>query len=327
MNACSQCASLLRAGARFCGSCGAAASVEESDQDAPPAPSLPAAASAASPAEAAPVASPFAAANSSPAPTSPAFVTYAPLPDSTPPHDDSSPDVAPPLAPLAAPPPAPAAPALRPGTPPGPSAAPAPAPRPPVPPPAPQVAARARERWSDGRLVAIAVTAVLLVGSLVAALVLSGGSDEPKPMSAKAARGISEPGETAPPEAKRPSSTAEPEADLRSQVKMLDNLMKASQKGRAAAVKGETDAAIANRSKLLKDLQRLRSEAGDAQLRAGLGSFTAAIRESLRQNRECADACSATELNNVNRLKQQAVVRLNPLLRKYAKTTYRSRDI
>lgn len=168
---------------------------------------------------------------------------------------------------------------------------------------------------------------MLLVGSLVAALVLSGGSDKPKPTSAKAARGTTEPGETGPPESKRPTSTPGPDADLSSQVRLLDDLMKASAKGRAAAVRGETDAAIANRSKLLENLQRLRSEAGDARLRAGLGSFTAAIRESLRQNRECADACSATELSKVNRLKQQAVARLNPLLRIYAQTTYRSRDI
>jgi hypothetical protein len=162
---------------------------------------------------------------------------------------------------------------------------------------------------------------VLLVGSVVAALVLSGGSDKPRPAAATAARG------TPTPEAERPASTPAPDADLRSQVRTLDDLMKFSEKGRVAAVSGETKAAIANRSKLLKDLQRLSSAATDTHLRAGLRSFTAAIRESLRQNRECAADCSTSELDTVNRLKEQAMAELNPLLRKYTKTTYRSRDI
>ncbi len=103
--------------------------------------------------------------------------------------------------------------------------------------------------------------------------------------------------------------------------------MKLSEQGRAAAVKGDTKAAIANRTKLLAGLKRLGAQATDARLKAGLGSFTAAIRESLRQNSECADRCSAAELNKVNRLKRQAVTELNPLLRRYARTSYDARDI
>ena len=118
-----------------------------------------------------------------------------------------------------------------------------------------------------------------------------------------------------------------PQADLPKQVQTLDGLMKTSQKGRAAAAKGDTKAAIANRSKLVKDVQRLRGEATDKQLKAGLASFAAAIRESLRQNRECGAACSASDLKKVSRLKQDTVDALNPLLRKYAKTTYHARDI
>jgi hypothetical protein len=251
-----------------------------------------------------------------------AFVTYNALPAPTPPHEKSSLGGAQPPAPVAAAPPA----AITPATPHQPAAAPVPEPRPSVPPlpPAPKVTAPARERWSDGRIVAIAVTAVLIVGSLVAALVLSGGSDTPKPPTAKAARGAPV---SAPPKAKRRASKPAPAADLKRQVQTLDDLMKTSGEGRAAAVKGQTKAAIANRSKLLKDLQSLRTGATDARLKAGLRDFTAAIRESLRQNRECADKCSTAELNKVNRLKQQAVTELNPLLRKYTKTTYRSQDI
>ena len=107
----------------------------------------------------------------------------------------------------------------------------------------------------------------------------------------------------------------------------LDGLMERSREGRAAAAKGDTKAAIANRSALVKDLQALSGQVKDAKLKAGLASFTAAIRESLRQNRECGDACPAADLEKVNDLKRETVEALNPLLRKYAKTTYRSRDI
>ena len=103
--------------------------------------------------------------------------------------------------------------------------------------------------------------------------------------------------------------------------------MRKSQEGRAAAASGDTEAAIANRSDVLKGLQQLRREAEDAKLKAGLGLFVAAIRESLRQNRECADACPASDLDKVNGLKRRTVESLNPLLREYAETSYRGRDI
>jgi hypothetical protein len=49
------------------------------------------------------------------------------------------------------------------------------------------------ESWSTGRIIAIAATVILLAGSLVAALVLGGGSDKPKPVAAQTARSTPEP--------------------------------------------------------------------------------------------------------------------------------------
>jgi hypothetical protein len=164
------------------------------------------------------------------------------------------------------------------------------------------------------------VTAVLLIGSGIAVLLLRGG-DDPKPAAARAAPATPEPEPTERP--KPPRS----DADLRRQVLALDGLMEKSQQGRAAAAKGDTKAAIANRAALLKNLEQLSGQAKDTKLKAGLASFTAAIRESLRQNRECGDACPAGDLEKVNELKRETVEALNPLLRKYAKTTYRGRDI
>ena len=159
---------------------------------------------------------------------------------------------------------------------------------------------------------------MLLLGGGVAALVL--GGDDKKPVAAAV------PADTATPDATRPApKRAQP--DLGRQVQTLDGLMKTSQKGRAAAARGDTKAAVANRAKLVKDIQRLRIRAAEKQLKAGLGSFAAAVRESLRQNRECGAGCSASDLSKVNRLKQDTVDALNPLLRKYAKTSYRARDI
>jgi hypothetical protein len=165
-------------------------------------------------------------------------------------------------------------------------------------------------------VIAVAATVVLLAGSLAAAVLLSGGDREPETGAAVSAS-TPEP----------PAKTAAPKADLADQVGTLDDLMKASQAGRGAAVKGDTKAAIANRTKLLADLRRLNEKASDARLKAGLRDFTAAIRESLRQNRECGADCPVADLNQVNRLKQRAVTQLNPLLRKYAKTSYRAREI
>ena len=46
--------------------------------------------------------------------------------------------------------------------------------------------------------------------------------------------------------------------------------MRKSQEGRVAAASGDTEAAIANRSDVLKQLQQLRREAEDAKLTAEL---------------------------------------------------------
>jgi hypothetical protein len=253
-----------------------------------------------------------------PPPTGPAFVTYNALPAPTPPLDTSelveshlpAPDGAPaPEVPAASEPP-PATPAPPPPVAEAPAAPPPKRTKPPKPPKQP------REPVSPGLIAAGIITLVLLIGSGVAALLLSRGDDDPKP--AAVVESTAEPEET---EAPRTG------ANLRQQVLTLDDLMKKSKQGRTAAAAGDTEAAIANRSDLLKDLQRLEGEAEDADLKAGLGSFVAAIRESLRQNRECADACSTADLDKVNALKRQTVQTLNPLLRKYAKTSYRGRDI
>jgi hypothetical protein len=174
---------------------------------------------------------------------------------------------------------------------------------------------------SPGLIVAGIITAVLLIGGGVAAVLLRGG-DEPE--RAAVAKSTPEPEPTAEPTREAPERSS---ADLERQVLALDDLMQRSKAGRAAAAKGDTKAAIENRSELLADLRRLRRQADDAELKAGLGSFAAAISESLRQNRECANACPASDLDKVNALKRETVEALNPLLREYAKTTYRSRDI
>jgi hypothetical protein len=71
-------------------------------------------------------------------------------------------------------------------------------------------------------------------------------------------------------------------------VRSVDDLMKASRKA-APPRQGDVKAAIANRSKLLQDLKRVSSEGHGRAREGGVAGFTAAIRESLRQNRECAE--------------------------------------
>jgi hypothetical protein len=239
------------------------------------------------------------------APVGPAFFTYNALPPATPPLDTSELVESHLPPPHAAPEPEVQA---SPHPPPPPPRAETPAPAPPEPPEPrkpPQPPKPPREPWSTGLIVAVVITAVLLLGGGAAALLLS-GRDEPKSAAATSTRS---------------------DADLRRQVLTLDALMKRSRQGRAAAAKGDTKAAVANRSELLKDLRRLRGDVKDAKLKAGLGIFVSAIRESLRQNRECAGACPASDLAKVSRLKRDTVEALNPLLRKYAKSSYRSRDI
>jgi hypothetical protein len=111
-------------------------------------------------------------------------------------------------------------------------------------------------------------------------------------------------------------------------VKALDPLMRMSERGRSDAVKGNFAAAVANRESLLRKLDRLRAQVtAPPAFRAGLASFAAAVREALRQNRTCKATCSAADLARVGRLKQAALNRLNPLLRRYAGTTYSRRQI
>ena len=350
VNACQSCASLLAADARFCSSCGdpaetappavpsqpaaphplaafgpsgappPGAAADESIGSRPPVVPQPRVAPAAPMATGTPAALPAPAPPPPPeAPKGPGFVTYNALPASTPPLDTSvllsSHLQAPSPAPEPEVPPAPPPPPVAEIPPTPPPQAPTP-PRPPKPP---------REPLSPGLIVAGVVTAVLLIGGGAAALLLS-GRDEPNRAAALSTPAASEPESTTRPTPTRAAPTRS-NPNLRRQVLALDDLMKQSQAGRAAAAKGDTKTAIANRSDLLKDAQRLRGQARDAKLKAGLGSFVAAIRESLRQNRECADGCPAGDLEKVNGLKRETVGALNPLLRKYAKTTYRARDI
>jgi len=201
----------------------------------------------------------------------------------------------------------------------------------------------------DRRVVAAAV-AVLVGGGIAAALLLGGGSDDPA--AKRAGSTSSDRAESGSP-ATTPEPTvaaATPDAPvdavvvpeatvdageqpaagddaLAGQVQALDGLMQRSKEGRAAALDGDFAGAIANRSALLGELQSLRTEATDPELRAALGSFVAAIRESLRQNRDCAAACSAADLRRVGQLKEQALAQLNPLLREHLGTSYDPEEI
>jgi hypothetical protein len=165
----------------------------------------------------------------------------------------------------------------------------------------------------DRRLLAVGgvVLAIMVAGLLL--LFLPHGTKHPV---RQAARGTA-----------TPVATHAPVAGLASQVRSLDALMRMSERGRAAAVKGDFAAAVANRSSLLRRIDRLRAHAASPVLRSGLVRFAAAVREALRQNRTCKAGCSGADLARVARLKQAALVRLNPLLRRYAGTHYRRRQI
>ena len=58
-----------------------------------------------------------------------------------------------------------------------------------------------------------------------------------------------------------------------------------------------------------------------------MASFSAAIRESLRQNRECASKCSTADLQKVGRLKTAALAKVNPLLEAHGGRTYKRAEI
>ncbi len=123
------------------------------------------------------------------------------------------------------------------------------------------------------------------------------------------------------------TSTAASGAALRAQVQRLNALMRLSEQGRAAAIRGDTRTAAANRSDLLRRLRSLRADVDDPKLQAGVDAFIAAIRESLHQNRTCGSRCSPEKIARVGRLKSAALATLTPLLRTYAGTSYRSEDI
>jgi hypothetical protein len=103
--------------------------------------------------------------------------------------------------------------------------------------------------------------------------------------------------------------------------------MKRSARGRAAALKGDFEAAAANRSDLLRRVRRLERQADDAELKAAATSFAAAVRESLRQNRECGAGCPAKDLQKVTKLKQDALEKINPLLEAQDLETYKATEI
>jgi hypothetical protein len=162
----------------------------------------------------------------------------------------------------------------------------------------------------------------LAIGGIVLAIVLAGLG------LALIPRGDKHPARAAAPVTSTPTPTATKAAatvagpSLAAQVQDVDAMMRMSERGRSAAVKGNFAAAVANRATLARRIARLQQQAKEPGLRAGLASFGAAVREALRQNRTCRADCSAADLARVGRLKQQALTRLNPLLRRYAHTHY-----
>jgi hypothetical protein len=214
----------------------------------------------------------------------------------------------PPVAPT--PPPLPAA-----GTPPTP-------PPPPSEPGRPPLAAFGDfVRRIDPRI-GLVVLAILVIGGGLIALGSVKSSPKPRETQTTTDSAALEPTATAT-AAKRPKPTV----SLRAQVLRVDGLLRLSQKGRAAAVRGDFAGAIANRTTLLKDLQALGSKARNAQLKSGLTAFAAALTEALHQNRTCRSKCSATDIAKVRRLKDTAVHQLNPLLHRFGAGRYSATTI
>jgi hypothetical protein len=160
------------------------------------------------------------------------------------------------------------------------------------------------------------VLAIVLIG-VGLALIPQGAKHPARGAAARATA-------TATPTATR---TPAPGPSLAAQVRSLDSLMRMSERGRAAAVKGNFGAAVANRASLARRIDRLRARTTSPALRAGLARLSAAVDEALNQNRTCKAGCSAADLARVGRLKQAALSRLNPLLRRYAHTSYRREQI
>jgi hypothetical protein len=191
-----------------------------------------------------------------------------------------------------------------------------PPPKPPAPPPEPP-REPSGEGWSNALIAVIVVTVLLIGGGIAAAVILSRDSD-PEP----AAKTTPEAQDT--PQAE---DTPDPAAALKRQVVSLDRLLKRSAQGRAAAVEGDFAAAIENREGLLRSLRRLRRQADDGELKSALTTFNTAIREALRQNKECEAACSTQALERVGKLKEDALAKINPLLEAQGLDTYETSDI
>jgi hypothetical protein len=169
-----------------------------------------------------------------------------------------------------------------------------------------------------GRPLAIGgvVLAIVIIG-LGLALIPRGAKHAARGAAARATATVTPSATPAP--ARRPS--------LAAQVRALDDLMRMSERGRAAAVRGDFSAAVANRARLARRIDRLHARATNSSLRVGLVAFGAAVREALRQNRTCKASCETADLGRVGRLKQAALARLNPLLHRYAHTSYRRTQI
>jgi hypothetical protein len=169
------------------------------------------------------------------------------------------------------------------------------------------------------RVIVAVLGGLALLAVIIVALVLVFGGKKDKP-----ATPVEKAAATA---TASPAATAAAKDPLKAQVIDFDALLKRSAKGRSAAVHGDFKAAIANRSKLLSDLKALDQQATDPQFKAALTSFTAAVRESLRQNRECQSTCPESDLLKVQKLKQQTLDKAQPLLDKFGGGKYTTKDI
>ncbi|WP_157591782.1 hypothetical protein [Solirubrobacter soli] len=176
----------------------------------------------------------------------------------------------------------------------------------------------------DGKTAGIVAAIVLLAAIVTTAVVVLTGGDEPKQVAAPVDTPVATTPEPTPKKTPKPKATAAP---IEAQVKTLDELVRFSAKGRKSAVSGDMKAAIANRSKLLKDIRALDKQADDKQLKAALVAFDAAITESLRQNRECASKCSDADLQKVGKLKTAALAKINPILKEHGGRTYKREEI
>jgi hypothetical protein len=191
--------------------------------------------------------------------------------------------------------------------------------RPAKPPRPPRRSPAAVLRDLDRRIYAI-LAAIVVGAALVLGIAVIGSKSKDKvPPEPTQAAAVVKPKKTPKP---KPAAPA-----LKTQAQQLDRLLQRSKTGRADAVNGDFKAAMANRAKLLKDIQSLQGKATNAQVKAGATAFAAAIRESLRQNRECAAKCSTSEITKVGTLKQTAVDKLNPLLKRFNLGPYTAKEI